>query len=311
MQLPSLKSAFQVLLAASRVLALASFILALSAPFLASRAQAALRERLALTARSLALGFGSSLESSGTASNQGGSLEQLRPLGQLYRGQLFVNGLDLTIETGSRRATLAETIAALEAACPGGSTLPGGLGHSSTRGRTFACFAPRTDEAAGAWPHRWERFLHSWDPRALGSPQVAFLEDISSSRGTATQVIRLQLDRLPDASIFPKHGDAPGIDPSFAPRPSGRRILSAIAIPTPRSSHDAPRTEELTFIYEMTGAPELAVESYLTSLPEPHYRIAHRSPNGRVAAVRTPTETFLVVGKTRDHGSALLLVRYP
>ncbi len=225
----------------------------------------------------------------------------------LSRGTLHLNGIQFEVESRSLPGSPEEQSVRLRENCPGFSIE--GEGRTAL-GRTVVCLrTPKGED--GSLVSSLERWAETEDLTELGAPEVSFLRSTELGGAPATHLLRLRTRSLAMHSAFPREGDAPGLDPSFAPRPEGRRILSAHYQSAAHRNQSA-RPREVLFAYESTEPPTIALKNYEQTLLERGFRrlpTSQTGPNG--AAFSSDKDTFIVIAGEQGSGSWLSLALLP
>lgn len=226
-----------------------------------------------------------------------------------FEGTLYLNGLPLHIESRSLPGTPPEQISPIQKGCRGFSFE---AKETTGLGRTVVCLrAPRdksSELTAGI-----QRFAATSNLAELGSPEVHFLRGTEQEGEAVTQLLQVRAPSLDLHSAFPSLGDAPGLDPTFAPRPVGRRILSVQFQESPQvAERRAPSVREILFAYESAAAPEDALRNYEHTLLQ---KGLFPLPTGNVGPLARAFESndsaFLVMTGSEGRGSWLSLALLP
>jgi hypothetical protein len=107
-----------------------------------------------------------------------------------------------------------------------------GLLRDERAGRgVVTCFATGEDSSMDAVRVRLGRFLQTHDLADVG--RLRYMAARSLPEGGTLVVSTWTEGSLSLDALFPATGDAKGSDPSFAPRPAGRRLLSVQTPPAP------------------------------------------------------------------------------
>lgn len=223
----------------------------------------------------------------------------------LSRGTLHLNGIRFEIESRSLPGAPKEQSARLRESCPGFSIEGEG---KTALGRTVVCL--RTPKGKdGSLVAGLQRWAETEDLQELGAPEVSFLRSTELSGAPATHLLRLRTRSLAMHSAFPSEGDAPGLDPSFAPRPGGRRILS---VHYQSAGEQGARTREVLFAYESAEPPAVALQNYEKTLLGKGFR---KIPTGEAGpfggAFASDKDTFILLTGEQDAGSWLSLALLP
>lgn len=147
-----------------------------------------------------------------------------RPGGDQPERVLF-NGAELLVNRGSSRESVADVLAAAEAACASGrdpAASPAAAFRGGDEDRGFvACVDPTLDPDRGLV----DRVRGMSSEQAMAMP-IAYV--YAEWRSGSTHFIGVQSARPVDLrSLFPRQADAPGRDPEALPRPdTSRRALS-------------------------------------------------------------------------------------
>lgn len=225
----------------------------------------------------------------------------------LSRGTLHLNGIQFEVESRSLPGSPEEQSARLRESCPGFSME--GEGRTAF-GRSVICLRTRKGKD-GSLVSSLKRWAETEDLRELGAPEVSFLRSTELAGAPATHLLHLRTRSLAMHSAFPQEGDAPGLDPSFAPRPEGRRILSA-HYQSAADRNRSTRPREVLFAYESAKPPAIMLKDYEQTLLEKGFR---RLPTGETgphgAAFSSDKDTFIVIAGEHGSGSWLSLALLP
>jgi hypothetical protein len=179
----------------------------------------------------------------------GAEMMKLSGEGTLSREQtLTLNGAAFHMRSGSTHQSVAAVVEHFAAACRGASgnlrqqidplaashrpstshsgMLDGVLKEASAHQGYVACFdVGETHVAIDALAERMQRFAQTTDLSEIGDLRYVYV----TGNARSTSYLSIWTDgKLPLASMFPEHSDAPGSDLPNVPRPSGaRRALSA------------------------------------------------------------------------------------
>jgi hypothetical protein len=233
---------------------------------------------------------------------------------------LTVNGQRVHLSAGRVTASVHDVLARLERGCREHAdgladdlgSLDGLMTSESPRGMpgigilrdereghgVVVCFAPGEAVGPETLVARVRRFIESHDVSEIGGMRyvTAHAEADGHTRVTATWTDEhLLLDEM-----FPTSGDAKGDDPSAAPRPQGRRMLSARVEPARYGA----------FIYATDAAtPEEALARYHGEIAARQFEavdVAERTPHART--YRHGLVDVLVTATPAEHGATLSII---
>lgn len=227
-----------------------------------------------------------------------------------FGGVLYLNGLPLRIETRNLPGAPSEQVSVIQKQCTGFSF----EGKETTGlGRSVVCLrAPlgKTPELAASI----ERYAATSDLKELGSPEIHFLRPTTRKGQSMTQLLQVRALSLDLHSAFPTEGDAPGLDPTFAPRPAGRRILSVQVHEGAEENvmRRRARAREVLFAYESATTPEKALLDYERVLVQKGFRALPTGETGPFArAFESKEDAFLILTGPEGQGSWLSLALLP
>lgn len=218
-----------------------------------------------------------------------------------------VNGATLRIESGHEHRTLAQWLVATRQACEARSTepLPSAPGnperalwvevHDADSALTGCLVGPGLARSPVELVAQLRALARHLDLTQLGELQVMRAEQA----GSALHVVGVRSGGpLPLLDMFPRHGDAPGVDLPHVPRPPGARRLLSV--------YESGRAPSLA-VYERPGSPATLLAAEAGQLRAQGFS-AVRGLDDR-AHVRGDELVFLA-GRARGQ-HALLLVLTP
>ncbi len=217
--------------------------------------------------------------------------------------RLSVNGLELGLLTLSTRESVHATLDRFQARCRehGGfdvpeplksdlaSPLDGTIREESEHEGIVACIDTGRPLTLDEFSERLRAFGERGDLAALGELRYAF----ARREGSRTTVVALWTDgRAKLFGLFPKTGDAPGLDPRGIPRPPGsRRLLSG-------REHGMPYSLTLYRVENQT--PDGLRQWYEHALASAGWEVSLATANGALTGRRG--ERTLSIHVSRDKG---------
>jgi len=248
---------------------------------------------------------------------------------------LMLNGVRLSLRVRQENRSAAELQGTFRDTCPSGTLFTGSIfdtmggAHSkasasaaspaptSVSSFTGACLKSAEGRPISAmdWLRRplQQNELQGLTASVLFSEEVQSPERSSAELSaalekpsTTSRVLEFDIALESVLRAFPEQGDAPGFDPSFAPRPPGRRVLS-VHLETP----SAPAGAELAFAYEAKEAPETVLAKYVRALE--HRGIKQvRQTGGRAGSMfRNGEQLFAITVSPNLDATLLTLVKLP
>jgi hypothetical protein len=157
-----------------------------------------------------------------------------------------------------------------------------------------ACFAPDAPTGPMGLMKRLGRFAQSEDLGDVGGLRYM----TAYSEGGGTRVTATWADgRIDIGAMFPSEGDAPGEDPSAAPRPDGaRRIVSARVMPAPYGA----------YVYATKETAERAITGYERAVVARGFEVVSSDPTAR--AYRRGLVDVMVTASSTQEGATLSII---
>lgn len=230
---------------------------------------------------------------------------------------LHVNGSELQFVSASAEISLHEALDRLEALCEqstgfvsaerilntsqaprdaeGRAWLHGVFREQSGSEGFIACLSTGGKLSPSELARRIARFTETGDLSAIGFLRYA----LARQKGKQTSALVLWTDRqFSLLEMFPREGDAPGLDPRAAPRPeNAARFLSAAELHAPYTVTG----------FRTQGSAGAALDSYLSQLKRAGWGT---SPTGNpgAAIARRDGHTVVVSSSNADSGSMATLM---
>lgn len=207
--------------------------------------------------------------------------------------RLSINGAELELVVATTKLPVSDALDQIEAVCDqrggvlGAESLPKLLaaptrlsrswlnGHVRQDSRTegmLACMDTGMPLGVAELTTRLQAFAKSGDLHALGALRYATVR----RTGNVTTVLFVWSDgALPLRQMFPKEGDAPGLDPASVPRPEGsQRLLSGI-------EHGAPYS--MSVYRTRAGSPSALLDWYREALGSVGFRVTEAAEGALLA----------------------------
>jgi hypothetical protein len=226
--------------------------------------------------------------------------------------RISVNGAELELVVATTQLPVADTLDRLESVCEqrggiaGASVLPkllkstttvsrswlsGRVRHQSEREGVLACLDTGAPLGLEELSTRLQRFAKSGDLNDVGALRYA----TARRTGNVTTVLFIWSEGpVPLRNMFPKSGDAPGLDPQGVPRPKdSTRLLSG-------AEHGAPYS--ITLYQTETHTSQALLDWYRAALPAAGFAV--EDSKGGVLVARQGSRTLLVHAVKSTHGVA-------
>lgn len=216
--------------------------------------------------------------------------------------QVSVNGVELELVASSTALSVGDALDRLEGICSARGGIEGAdrmtrlllepaarsgkwleprIRRESDSEGVIACLDTGGPLSVQGLTARLQAFAHTGDLNTVGALRYA----LAQRHGGRTSVLFIWTEgAVPLLQMFPKTGDAPGIDPQAVPRPEGsERLLSGI-------QHGAPYS--FTAYRTRVASPEALLAWYRHSLPSSGFAVSD-SPSGALWA-RQGERTLLI-----------------
>lgn len=237
--------------------------------------------------------------------------EDPRTLGQPYSSMVHLNGVPLRLTTTSVSTAPGRTLAVIRKSCPQLEVYSGGLSNEPDSS-TAVCVAGNGGLVTNLIQLA-STYLESGESNTFGELRVYFVRRVGdASRVAGSQVLEIFVPPGALTTFFKDTGDASGVDPSFAPRPAGRRVLNAVW--SNASTKNKPL--DLFFAYTSAGTPQEQLDTYVKELERNGYTLDRKSPQGATVLRNAETTLFVyaigdpALGKT-DEETLLFVARLP
>jgi hypothetical protein len=228
-------------------------------------------------------------------------------------GHVFVmNGVRVRVQSTHDQQTITEVRSSFERECPSATFWQGsvlGHGHSTKDGDfTGACIWTKPGVPSRSALDIVTSLAKGADGGAAASASVLFARSVSDALESESRVVRLEVPLSAISGAFPPSGDAPGRDPSFIPRPMGRRLLSVqLEQESPSGRSTPPR--ELAYVYESEEAPSVALGRLVEQARQTHPESKLIRRADLALTYRDEVGYFSVVAAHHDKKTVLSLVR--